>query len=263
MNTVPNPLLYRVGEHTYSSGETLTRWQENLQLHYVYSGSVSIQVDQERWTQNPGEICLLLPSHKECFHYDKNEATHHGYCTAAGSILSPQQIELYSNLPHTVKMSPRIRMLTDLGISLHIEHRAAARNLNNYAAQMIFAEFFYAVGIPAEDEHELHPALQRAVHFIETHYAEPCDLNQLGHIAFTSPTHLIRLFKKHLNITPSRYVWRLRLQRAAEKLIDTEMSISEITFQCGFTSSDHFSRVFKQNYQMTPSAYRTFKKQGN
>lgn len=263
MNIVPRPLLYRVGDYTYPPGGTLTRWQENLQLHYVYSGNVFIQVDQERWMQGPGEICLFLPGHKECFLYDTKVPTHHGYCTAAGSILSPQQIELYGNLPHTVKTSPRIRMLTDLGKSLHEEHTAAARNLNNYAAQMIFAEFFYAVGIPADDELELHAALQRALHFIETHYAEPCDLDQLGHIAFTSPTHLIRLFKKHLNITPSRYVWRLRLQRAAEKLIDTEMSLSEITFQCGFTSSDHFSRVFKQNYQMTPSSYRKFKKEGN
>jgi len=249
-----------VDDHIYPPNSTFVRWQDNLQLHYTYSGSTEIKVDNQTWTQHTGEISLLLPGHQECFRYSKDSPTHHGFCTAAGAVLSSEQTGLYEALPRTVKTSPRIRMLTDLAKVLHEEKTGAARNLYNRIAEMIFAEFFYTVGLPSSKDSALPVAIHRALDFMETHCAESFTLDQLAQFCFVSQVHLIRLFKQHLNITPVRYLWRLRLRHAAEKLIGTEMNVSEVAFQCGFISSDHFSRLFKQNYILSPRSYRAAKR---
>ncbi|QHI70724.1 AraC family transcriptional regulator [Tichowtungia aerotolerans] len=256
MKTASNILFYRIDDHVYDPGGTLSRWQTNLQLHYTYTGSVAIQVDSEHWVQHAGEICLLLPGHQEHFQYSETEHTHHGFCTAAGVTLSEETVRLYEGIPRNIKTSPRIKPLTDLARTLYEEKNEAAKNLYNQIAEMIFAEFFYSAGIPSNQSQSLPSAIQRAQDFIGTHYTEPFTLPELAEFCFVSQGHLIRLFKEHLQTTPIRYLWAIRLQHAVEKLTDTRLNVSEIAFQCGFVSPDHFSRLFKQHFKLSPLQYR-------
>lgn len=60
-------------------------------------------------------------------------------------------------------------------------------------------------------------------------------------------------------LTPSDYIWDLRVQKAAEKLRDAggyAGEISEIAFALGFSSSAHFSRAFRLRYGVSPSQWR-------
>jgi AraC family transcriptional regulator of arabinose operon len=257
MQIASNILFFRIDDHVYDPGGTLSRWQSgNLQLHYTYTGSVTIQVDSECWVQHAGEICLLLPGHQEQFHYSESEHTHHGFCTAAGVTLSPETVRLYERIPRNIQTSPGIKPLTDLARTLYEEKTEAAKNLYNRIAEMIFAEFFYAAGIPSNQSNSLPTAIQRAKDFIATHYTESFSLPELAECCFVSQGHLIRLFNEHLQTTPIRYLWGIRLQRAAEKLTDTGLNVSEIAFQCGFASPDHFSRLFKKHFLVSPRQYR-------
>jgi len=71
-----------------------------------------------------------------------------------------------------------------------------------------------------------------------------------------SKEHLIRLFQRHLHISPLQYALHLRVEAASGEVIGTERSIREIAERFGFENQFHFSRVFKKCTGLSPSAYR-------
>ncbi len=70
-----------------------------------------------------------------------------------------------------------------------------------------------------------------------------------------STSSLTRALKAN-GLSPMRYAWSLRVEHAAQLLVQTpKCSIQEIAYQCGFVSTAHFSRAFKERYAMTPREF--------
>ena len=73
-----------------------------------------------------------------------------------------------------------------------------------------------------------------------------------------SVRYVYRAFEAE-RLTPSNYIWDLRLQLAAAKLREAgghSGEISGIAFALGFSSSAHFSRAFRTRYAVSPSQWR-------
>ncbi|HHW7569708.1 TPA: AraC family transcriptional regulator [Mannheimia haemolytica] len=71
-----------------------------------------------------------------------------------------------------------------------------------------------------------------------------------------SRAQLVRLFNKHLCISPHAFVHKIRLQKAAMLLKSQAGSVLSIALSCGFQSEPHFITAFKKQYCVTPSQYR-------
>jgi AraC family transcriptional regulator len=88
--------------------------------------------------------------------------------------------------------------------------------------------------------------INRVVDYIQSHLADPLDLERLAAVACFSPFHFHRLFHAWMGETLQDFVHRLRLERAAQLLLFNPLtSISEIALECGFSSSSAFARAFK------------------
>lgn len=98
--------------------------------------------------------------------------------------------------------------------------------------------------------------LVAAVELMEANIREPIDQVELASYVGLSRRQLQRLFQKYLLSTPSRYYLQLRLQRARELLVQTTVSLVEISAQTGFVSSSHFSKTYKEYYGHSPSSER-------
>ena len=98
--------------------------------------------------------------------------------------------------------------------------------------------------------------LVTAVELMEANIREPISQFDLADYVDLSRRQLQRLFQKYLLCTPSRYYLQLRLQRARELLLQTDLSLVEIAAQTGFVSSSHFSKSYKELYGYSPSAER-------
>jgi transcriptional regulator GlxA family with amidase domain len=95
-----------------------------------------------------------------------------------------------------------------------------------------------------------------AVELMEANIKEPISQVDLAGFVGLSRRQLQRLFQKYLLCTPSRYYLQLRLQRARELLLQTNLSLVEISEQTGFVSNSHFSKSYKELYGHAPSAER-------
>lgn len=100
------------------------------------------------------------------------------------------------------------------------------------------------------------PKLLEAVALMEANIEEPLTLSELAHYVSISRRQLERLFRTHLDRSPTRYYLELRLKRAREYLVQTSMSILDVALACGFSSSPHFSKCYHDYFAMPPSQER-------
>lgn len=68
--------------------------------------------------------------------------------------------------------------------------------------------------------------------------------------------HLCRLFKKHLNVTPTEFINEQRMNYALNLLLHSDMEIVDVSMESGFSSLSHFYHVFKKRFGLTPAKYR-------
>jgi AraC family transcriptional regulator len=81
-------------------------------------------------------------------------------------------------------------------------------------------------------------------------------LEALAEGARLSPFHFHRLFRSTIGETLKQYTQRLRLERAAQRLILHDGTILDVALDSGFRSHETFSREFKRRFQVTPRSYR-------
>jgi AraC family transcriptional regulator, glycine betaine-responsive activator len=97
-----------------------------------------------------------------------------------------------------------------------------------------------------------HPKLGRVIEFMENHIETPISPAELADAAGMSTRQLERLFRRYLNKSPKRYYMELRLERARNLLMQTDMSVISVALATGFTSPSHFSKCYRAHYETTP-----------
>ena len=103
----------------------------------------------------------------------------------------------------------------------------------------------------------------RTLHYIEDHPGRrDLSIERLARIACMSPFHFCRVFKKHTNKSPMRFVDHVRIEKAKEFLASSSgsMSISLIATTVGFNDSSSFNKHFKKATGLTPSGFKLQRK---
>jgi len=76
--------------------------------------------------------------------------------------------------------------------------------------------------------------------------------DQLG----VHPVHISRAAPKHLSMSLGEYIRQDKIKKAIPLLLNSNASLTEITYKLGFSDQSHFNRVFKSHFNMNPSSYR-------
>ena len=105
-----------------------------------------------------------------------------------------------------------------------------------------------------------HPKLSQVIQMMEGNIEDPMSPADLADEVGMSTRQLERLFRRYLNRSPKRYYMELRLQKARNLLMQTDMSVINVALACGFASPSHFSKCYRSHYSTTP--YRERGSQG-
>lgn len=97
-----------------------------------------------------------------------------------------------------------------------------------------------------------HPKLGKVIQMMEGNIEEPISPSILAKNVGMSTRQLERLFRRYLNRSPKRYYMELRLQKARNLLMQTDMSVINVALACGFASPSHFSKCYRSHYDTTP-----------
>ncbi len=97
-----------------------------------------------------------------------------------------------------------------------------------------------------------HPKLSQVIQMMEGNIEDPMSPAELAEEVGMSTRQLERLFRRYLNRSPKRYYMELRLQKARNLLMQTDMSVINVALACGFASPSHFSKCYRSHYNTTP-----------
>ncbi len=92
--------------------------------------------------------------------------------------------------------------------------------------------------------------------YMREHLAEPINIENVAKMVHLSHVGLIWKFNRCLNTTPSEFLFRLRIEKAKQLLLETDLKINEISYLCGFTNPYYFSRRFKEQFNISPKQFR-------
>ena len=98
--------------------------------------------------------------------------------------------------------------------------------------------------------------IKQMLSFIFQHYSNTVSIREIAQAGFCSERECYRIFQNCLHMTPNEYLMNYRLQKACDRLQNTNDSITDISHLCGFGNSSYFGRVFKEHLGCTPSSYR-------
>ncbi len=92
--------------------------------------------------------------------------------------------------------------------------------------------------------------------FIHTHFDEPLSVADIAASASISEREAYRSFKQVLGTTPTLYLLRHRVNNAARMLVETRLTVTEISLACGFSSPSYLCKAFHDLNGVSPRAFR-------
>ena len=99
--------------------------------------------------------------------------------------------------------------------------------------------------------------IRAAAAYLCEHFCQPLSLADCAAHLHLSVSRFSHLFTKTIGVSPYQYLLRLRLDRACELLLHTELDIRHIAQLVGFDDPSYFSRLFRKRFVKTPGAFRT------
>lgn len=98
--------------------------------------------------------------------------------------------------------------------------------------------------------------LFEALDYMRRHCCEQLSRDDVAEAVHLSPSHFSALIKREAGETFTYLLNRMRIDRAAEMLVQTDRNIADIALECGFRDQSYFTKVFRRYRNTTPLRYR-------
>lgn len=132
-------------------------------------------------------------------------------------------------------------------------------NERAYEMQSLLYQLFAAFMKQRDDRTrtETFDWIKQTIDYMELHAAEGITVQDTAEAAGINRTYFSGMFTKHVGISPSGYITRIRMTKASEMLRTTSASVTEIAYSLGYTNLYAFTRAYKNYYGVSPTEYRS------
>lgn len=100
--------------------------------------------------------------------------------------------------------------------------------------------------------------VNQAVHWLSVQYAQPVSIDQLAKSLGYHRTHLSKIFKKQMGVSPMQFLMQVRLDQA-KSLLQSHLTVEQVASSVGFADPLYFSKQFRKRFGESPTQYRNRK----
>lgn len=130
------------------------------------------------------------------------------------------------------------------------------RCVNRQELQKKMYEFTRLIHEKILQESQKSELVEQVIEYLERHYTEELNLNDIANEFFIAPNYLYKKFKEKKDMTVMQYLENIRMNKAVELLKNTNISVTMVAGMTGYNDSNYFSRIFKKNYGISPREFR-------
>jgi AraC-like DNA-binding protein len=251
-------------------------YHNNFEISFITEGSGKRIVADSIEEFQPGDLAFIGPNLPHVWIADKETRTPSSrtlemvFLQFTSDVLSPQLLILpeFSYVKRALDMSARGIQIVGQTLNEVSEIMLQLPYLKSFDRMIHFFRLMDIIG-KSKSHVQLASKEYLKIRFttgnkrIETihdylmnHYREDVDLKKLATLVNMAEGSLCRFFKMNMGFTVIEYLNKIKAEFACKLLMDPDLSIMEICFDCGFNNVSHFNKQFKINTGVTPSAYR-------
>lgn len=226
-------------------------------LQYIAKGRAYFIEDGKTHAVEAGTLLLHFPQVPQHYFFKKQDATHlqwvHFTGTGAAELLRPLKSEktVVIRAKEPAKFSRTLsRLIESYTMKQPFFETACVGHLT------VLLSMLLASAATDQAANRPHDGLSAVYRHMQLHFADPIDLDTYAKMCFVSRDRFVHLFKAHSGVSPYRFQLQLRLDRAAEMLTFTGISVADCAAAVGFKDPAYFCRLFKKYMGVTPSRYR-------
>ena len=222
-------------------------------LIYVTDGIFNTKIDGTVFHLGKGSVILYPPKYK--YHYWGEPPSKYLCVHFTGSHVETLLADLgFPTLkPYTleIEFSPKIKSLFDKIIEQDMTNAPFLK----YSLACLLEEILLTIATNRVRS-DGYRTFKKSIKYIHENYTEKIQIPYLAKLEGLSNSRYITLFSKEMKKTPSNYILDLRLGRACELLLTTDMEISLVGASSGYKDQYFFSKIFKKHIGISPQEYR-------
>ncbi|MGS1097141.1 helix-turn-helix transcriptional regulator (plasmid) [Aquamicrobium terrae] len=243
------------GELTYENGGQYGPIMgDYLAFIVVHIGSATIEADARTVRVKAGQCTFSLTHNRYNYMAGEGMLSHVTWCDGRPQNAGWLYQEV-NNIAPVIDATPQIQTLMQLGVDLGIGDRDSRSGLREALTNALLNAYIYEAGVIAAEK-PVPQTILRARRYLDENFAGDITIEQVAEQLRVSPQYLVSAFKKHMGMTPARYLWRCRVDYGAHLLRRTGLSISEIAYKVGYKNPYHFSRHVKLAFDCSPTELR-------
>lgn len=221
-------------------------------LIYVTDGVFNTKINDTVFHLNKGAVVLYPPKYK--YHYWGEPPSKYLCVHFTGSHVEKILADLgFPLAPYALEsdFSPKIKSLFDKMVEKDITKAPFLQ----YSLACLLEEILLTIAIERV-KNSGYRTFKNSIKYIHANYTEKIKIPYLAQLEGLSNSRYITLFSKEMGKTPSEYILDLRLNRASDLLLTTNMEISAVGASSGYNDQYFFSKIFKKHIGMSPQEYR-------
>ena len=226
-----------------------------MSVAQVISGKCTFSIgDGEQVSVSNGDFIVTPSKSLHTLRLEGNGATALRYVYIRARINGEYRFETVYSTPSVIHNSD------DRGLSRAFDKLFVSDDLfEDYSCYYDILRAIFSLSKPRDERAAL--PLERSVDFIEGHFNEKISVGDLAEQVNLSLSRFYAVFNDTYGASPVSYINNYRLSLAAERLLETDRSIVDISGEVGILDPIYFNKMFRRAYGVSPSSYRKlFKK---
>ncbi|MBR1677516.1 MAG: helix-turn-helix transcriptional regulator [Clostridia bacterium] len=259
--------LYEIDEN-HPKYEMAFHWHSAMELVIVYSGKLDLTLNNRQFTVYPDELVVVnsefihggtpTDCKYEClvFNISFLKTGNHSCDSFIDDLINRhcifnEKIKEKTIVDTAKRLFSALRERDDgfkfMVIGLAHELIGTLYEKKNYT--------YDVVDLTGKDDKNV-LKLKKVLAFIRENFDREITIDDMARSADLSTNYFCSFFKEMTDKTPIAYLNVYRIERAARKLLGTDMTVTQIAYSCGFNDLSYFIKTFKEIKNTTPSKYR-------
>lgn len=228
-------------------------------VHYIIEGDGMFRINGDRHTLRHDSVFVTVPDDSYSLLIITPHVSFTYYILTFELNDTDQNIKdlLTRHIGHRRAVYPK-RHLRNAFDDLILNQAASSQLVDEASKHLVISLLYTLISVDEENPVTVHASdyVEKAIEWMHENLNKRFTLRELcGHLNITE-AHFIRIFRSVQGIPPMKYFVRLKIDSAANLLLETSAPVYEISEALDFNSPGHFCRTFKQYTGMSPSQFR-------
>lgn len=233
---------------------------EYYHLLCMDQGQLTFTLEDESFVLEPGDLVLVPKGRMHSFQNDcRQSAT---YYEIKFTVLSQSLSQSMHSFAPCLRGDSFARLLVEHIAKeylncMSLKDKSAASALSTLLFHITAESRLVCAGEPeAIDTTGFNPLARNVVSFLCAHYSENIDLDAVSAGVGISKNYLCNAFKHNTGLTILDCLNAIRIRKAAELIVYSDLPLTQVAQQCGYVSAPHFNRVFSRYVGLPPGQCR-------